>query len=190
VAGTLVAVGAAPSELVEKGKIVFHVVDLSRVWVEVRVPAADVERARKATGVSFRVDGRESAIEIDKGLVALGGMIDPTSGTAPLIFELENGAHRLTVGTPLRARVFTGETQRGLAVPAAAIVDHDGQSVVYVQSNGESFERRAITLGVRDGAYTEVRSGLKTGERVVSRGAYAIRLASASGTIPEHGHVH
>ena len=47
-----------------------------------------------------------------------------------------------------------------------------------------------MTLGLRDGEYIQVLSGLEEGEQVVTKGAYAIRLASVSTVIPAHGHAH
>jgi cobalt-zinc-cadmium efflux system membrane fusion protein len=35
-----------------------------------------------------------------------------------------------------------------------------------------------------------VTSGVKAGERVVTTGAYLVRLASLSTQVPSHGHVH
>jgi hypothetical protein len=58
-----------------------------------------------------------------------------------------------------------------------------------VQREGETFERRAVTIGARSGDVVQV-DGVKSGERVVSKGAYLVRLASLSTTVPAHGHVH
>ena len=38
--------------------------------------------------------------------------------------------------------------------------------------------------------FVQVLDGIKAGERVVTKGAYAIRLSSISGAIPAHGHAH
>jgi membrane fusion protein, heavy metal efflux system len=51
-------------------------------------------------------------------------------------------------------------------------------------------KKEKSNLGGNDGKIVQVISGLKEGERVVTKGAYAIKLASASGAIPEHGHSH
>jgi membrane fusion protein, heavy metal efflux system len=75
-------------------------------------------------------------------------------------------------------------------VPTSALVDEDGRAVVFVQLSGETFEKRDLELGIRDGAYVQILSGVSEGERVVTQGAYAIRLASVSTTIPAHGHSH
>jgi multidrug efflux pump subunit AcrA (membrane-fusion protein) len=60
----------------------------------------------------------------------------------------------------------------------------------YVQTEGESFEKRELKLGASDGEMVEVISGIVAGERVVSKGGYQIKLSTASGTLPAHGHEH
>jgi multidrug efflux pump subunit AcrA (membrane-fusion protein) len=78
----------------------------------------------------------------------------------------------------------------GPVVPATAIVDDAGRPIVFVQREGETFERRAVTLGPRSGDVVQVTEGLEPGDRVVTRGAYLVRLASLSNSVPAHGHVH
>ena len=75
-------------------------------------------------------------------------------------------------------------------VPAAAIVDDAGRPIVFVQREGETFERRAVTLGARAGDLVQITEGVKPGDRVVTKGAYLVRLASLSTSVPAHGHVH
>jgi hypothetical protein len=47
-----------------------------------------------------------------------------------------------------------------------------------------------VTLGARAGNVVQVMSGVSAGERVVTKGAYLVRLASLSTQVPSHGHVH
>jgi multidrug efflux pump subunit AcrA (membrane-fusion protein) len=61
---------------------------------------------------------------------------------------------------------------------------------VFVQHGGETFERRVVTLGTRTGDLVQVTDGLKPDERVVTKGAYLVRLSSLSTSRPAHGHVH
>ena len=76
------------------------------------------------------------------------------------------------------------------AVPAAALIDDAGRPIVFVQREGETFERRAVTVGPRSGDLVQIIEGVKPGERVVTKGAYLVRLASLSTSVPAHGHVH
>ena len=56
--------------------------------------------------------------------------------------------------------------------------------------DGESFQRRDLEVGVRDNGFVEVKGGVAEGERVVTKGAYVIKLASLSPASFGEGHGH
>lgn len=191
-AGTLVEIRFAPGSLVEEGSELFRVIDLSRLWLEVYVPAADLPRLPEATqlqGAWFTVEGRAQRFEARAPLSG-PGLVEPRTHAASLLLDVDNPAGVLLPGLFAQVRLITGAAQRALAVPVGAVLEEDGQAVAYVQVSGESFERRPLRLGLRDGDFIAVREGLAVGERVVTQGAYQVRLAAASGAIPAHGHVH
>lgn len=192
--GTIARVDVAPGAFIEEGHDLFHVVDLDHLWLEVQIPESDVGTVRQATGSWFEVEGYDRLFEVNAEtggrLVAFGGVIDPVTRTAPLMFEFPNTGRDLKIGMFTRVRVLTGESTIAPTVPTSAIVDEAGQDVAYVQVAGESFERRVLRLGMKDGDLVEVRDGVRADERVVTRGGHSIRLAAASGTIPAHGHAH
>jgi RND family efflux transporter MFP subunit len=194
VTGTVASIGASPGAFVEEGREVFHVVDLDRLWLEVAVPEADVGRIGKPAGAWFEVEGFDRPFEVapERGgrVVGFGGVIDPQTRTAPLVFELPNAGRDLRVGMFARVHVLTGSPEKAVAVPTSAIVDDGSEQVVFVEVTGERFERRPVQVGLRDRERVQVLAGVEPGERVVSRGAYQVRLAAASGAIPQHGHVH
>jgi cobalt-zinc-cadmium efflux system membrane fusion protein len=86
--------------------------------------------------------------------------------------------------------VRTGQRLSGVIIPASAILDEDGRPIAYVQPEGESFEKRALRLGGREGDRVLVLDGIKDGERVVNGAPYQVRLASLSTSVPAHGHEH
>ncbi len=188
-AGVLLSIDTAPAAIAERGAALFRVTDVDRLWVELRVPEAELAHAAAASGASFEVEDKTFALD-GKALVAIGKAVDPVSRTAPIVFDFDNHEAHIAVGTALRARLYTEAATVALAVPFAAVVDDDGQNVVYVQVDGEAFERRAVTVGARDAGFVAVTSGLIAGDRVVVRGAYGLKLASSSSSVPAHGHVH
>ena len=191
IAGTLVEARVAPGEFVEEGRVLFDVIDLERLWLEARIPEADLARVRDARGALFWVEGIANSFEVSEGsVVARASVVEADSRTAPLIFDVPNRERMLAVGMFADVNVLTGDERTVLAIPTSAVVDDGGESVAYVEREGESFERRSLTLGVRDGDFVEVLDGLSPGERLVTRGAYYLRLAAASGAIPAQGHAH
>jgi multidrug efflux pump subunit AcrA (membrane-fusion protein) len=97
---------------------------------------------------------------------------------------------RLRIGMSLHVYVETARAEESLVVPTSALVEEDARTVAFVQLGGEIFDKRDLILGIRDGPFVQVLSGLSEGERVVTKGAYAVRLSSVSTTIPAHGHSH
>ncbi len=123
-------------------------------------------------------------------LISIGRIVDPQARTVPVIYELDNRDKRLAIGQSVRVRLFTSASETAPAVRQAAVVDDAGRPVVFVQLSGEAFARRPVKLGNRQQDYVQILEGVRPGERVVTKGAYLIRLAAMSSSIPAHGHVH
>lgn len=194
VAGVVVEARATSGAYVEEGTELFHIVDLDRLWLEVRVPEADFGRVRAATGAVFQVEGFDGTFQVDPAaggqVVAVGGLVDPVSRTLQIVFDFPNPGRVLPAGAHARVRVLTGQDRTGLVIPVSALQEEGGMDAAFVMITGESFERRILKLGTRDGDLVQVLDGLAAGERVVSKGAYFVRLAASSSAIPAHGHAH
>jgi multidrug efflux pump subunit AcrA (membrane-fusion protein) len=98
------------------------------------------------------------------------------------------GSIDLRPGVNVVLTVRLGVPETLLSVPRAAVVEINTRPYVFVQADGEHFEKRAVTLGREDGPWVEVRSGVKKGERVVTKGGFDIHLASLLGTVESHRH--
>lgn len=194
IAGVVADVAVAPGAYIGAGQPIVHIVNPERLWLEVRVAESDIGRIGQPTGAAFTVDGFEQSFEIAPGaggrVVGFGNVIDPATRTAPLLFEFPNPDRRLRIGMAARARVFAGKSTTVLAVPATSLIDDNGQAVVYVQRDGEAFERRPVQAGTRDAGWVEIKTGVAAGERVVSKGAYQVRLAATAPAAMGEGHAH
>lgn len=194
VSGTIADVKAAAGGAVEAGQPLFHIADLKRLWLEARIPESQVGRIRNPSGAWFRIAGFDQSFDLVVGrnarLVAFGGVVDKESRSVPLILAFDNPQGHLRVGMAVQAHVVTDAVREALAVPVAALIDDAGQMVAFVQKSGEAFERRTLVLGARDGDFVEVKSGLAEGERVVTLGAYDVRLAATAPAAIGHGHAH
>ncbi len=191
--GTLVEVDATTGDSVAEGKLLFVVIDLSRVWLVAKVFEPDIPKVESATSAWFSIEGYEQPFTIDESngrLITVGRVIDPKSRTVPVIFEMENPGAKLRIGQFATVHVVTGSPRQVVAVPSSALLEDGGKQIVFVQARGETFSRRVLRTGIRSKGWVEVSSGVADGERVVSDGAYEVRLAAASGAIPERGHVH
>lgn len=193
--GVLDSITAGPGETVAAGQAVFRVVDPTVVWIEARIPEARIDGMRAAADAlleSRDTPGRFARDPADGWLrpVAFGLEVDPDTRTVPLVYEVSNPDHRLRPGQWVNLAVAVAHATNALVLPDTGIVEEAGRPIGYVQLDGETFEKRELTLGIRDGDRVEVLFGIAAGERVVTLGAYAVRLASLSASLPSHGHAH
>jgi RND family efflux transporter MFP subunit len=177
----------------QPGDPLLRVVNTSIVWLRVSVPVAEIGRLSNPRRVEFRIGGMTQRFEIHERngrLVSVGNVVDERTRTVPVFFELPNPTGVLRIGMFADASVKTESRQPVIAIPETALIEEEGKYVVYVHVEGEAFAPREVEIGENDGGWVEIRSGLKTGERVVTVGAYQVRLASLSTQLPAHGHEH
>jgi cobalt-zinc-cadmium efflux system membrane fusion protein len=189
VGGVIAQRNAATGANVAAGTILFRVVDASQIHVVGQVPEVQAARVRLVSAAEIEVPGHEGRVPAGR-LASLGKVLDPQSRTVPITFAFDNRALGLPVGQAVSLHLLMNTTAPRPVVPAAAIVDDAGRPIVFVQREGETFDRRAVTLGARAGDLVQITEGVKPGDRVVTKGAYLVRLASLSTSVPAHGHVH
>lgn len=196
--GIVADVSAAAGAFVNEGAPLMHVANTATLWLDVRVPESEIGRLGTPTGAAFRIDGFERGFAIEAGkngkLIVVGGVVDAQTRTVPVVFEFANPERALRLGLTARVQIFSGSGQgkpEVVLVPASAVQDENGAQVVYVQIAGNRFERRQVQTGSRDGERVAILDGLEPGQRVVSRGAYLVRLSTAKSASDGHaGHSH
>ena len=194
ISGTIVEASVTSGELIDNSRKLFHVVNLDTLWIEANVSEYDLSRVQQAPGASYRLAAYpDRIVPILSGsgrLIDVGALVDPDTRTVPIRYEVPNPDGTLRVGMFADLLVETNRQQTALAVPKDAVADEGGETVVYLQRGGETFERRRVEVGIRDADQVEIRNGLVAGDRVAVKGAYNIRLSTLSSAIPAHGHAH
>lgn len=149
----------------------------------------------KLPGISaanFRIISEDKVFDSESmngKVVSFGKSASANSSYIPITFEIDNIGN-IIPGAIAEVYLKSSSIPDALVIPVSALMEELGNFYVFVQTGGESFQKREIKLGGNDGKHVHILSGLKENERVVTKGAYAIKLASASGAIPEHGHSH
>ena len=190
IAGRLAEVMATLGASYDEGAPLFRIVRTDRVELEVQVPAADAAVARQTTALALEVPGIQVPFNLQPQHVHDSGVIDPATRALAVQMEIQNPGEQLLVGQVGTAALYTRQIQRMTVVPTEAVLMEAGRPYVFVQLGGEQFARRFIEIASRDGNRVGVRTGVKPGERVVTRGAYDVQLAAAAGGLPAEGHVH
>ena len=130
-----------------------------------------------------------SLLETDGEILSVGKEVNSKK---PLIavYAKVNELVQLPEGSYTNAQIAFGQSEEVLTIPEAALLEDYGKYSVIVQISGESFERRDVIIGKRNGKNVEITNGLQVGEVVVTNGTYQVKMASMSGQAPAHGHDH
>jgi membrane fusion protein, heavy metal efflux system len=182
----------AMGEFIAEGTTIAWTLNSNPVHLHAHVPESLTARLMSITGADAeRTDGTEVRVfDSQRGrLVSLGAEVHPATRTATVVLETPNPDPPFRVGQQTTVHLHSGQVTNALALPRAALIEEQGKLTAYVQIAGETFEKRTVQTGIRDGNWVQILSGVVVGEMVAVENAYAIRLAAVSGgAIPHSNH--
>ena len=179
-------------DYVTAGQPLLSVTQNRRLYLRADVPVRYHGSLAAVSSATFRPSYADSTFALGEcggRLVAVGRGTGATPGYIPVTFEFDNGPAFVS-GAYADVWLATARRSGVLTLPVGALTEEQGAFFVYVQADSTCYVKREVRLGETDGRRVEVKSGLKAGERVVTRGAIRVRLASAANVIPAHTHNH
>lgn len=179
-------------ERIEPGKPLFRLVDESTVWVDATLPPGTVSRIEAGSPATIVVDGERIA---GKVLRSAHRTSDATR-TASVRLEVLNKNDRLHGGDFVEvyfeaasATTTDNKAATQLAVPTDAMVQLEGETVVFRRNAAGALEPVPVRTGEVIGDRTVIREGLKAGDTVVVAGAFAVKSQILKAQLGEgHGH--
>ncbi|MDQ3666800.1 MAG: efflux RND transporter periplasmic adaptor subunit [Acidobacteriota bacterium] len=173
--GYVTKVNKSIGEQVLPGEAILEISNLDTVWVEAPIFERDLNRLGGGAGATFTTAAYPGQ-EFRGTVVDIGAVINEATRAATVVFQVPNGGRALRIGMQANVSLDAGESVTAMMIPRSAVLDNEGKKLVYVLLSGEEFQRREVTLGDEYGDKVAVLSGLNKGERVVTQGAYQIRL--------------
>lgn len=184
--GTVVARHLTRGESVPTEREAFVIADVSTVWIDISIYAHDLERVEAGQTATIVTEG---GLEVEGTIAFVTPNVSEETRTANARVVLENNPMRLRPGMFVTARIALVEEPADVRVPTTALQTHEGQDVVYVRNDDGKLKPRPVTLGRRNSHYVEVLAGLRTGDTVVTDGAFVIKSQlGKSGFADGHNH--
>lgn len=165
-----------PGAGIQAGQSLFTIVDPRLVWVIADVSAADLSSV--AIGSQAVIRAPTSTTPLTGTVEYIDPSIRPETRTTAVRITVNNPANLLRVGMFVDVRLRTASaTQPAVWVPASAIENIGERTIVFVPIAGASgsFRVKDVQPGETIGAFRSVLSGVTAGERVVSKGTFALK---------------
>lgn len=148
----------------------FTIVDLDRVWIEVKIYQSDLLRYRKLNEFHVKVEGIEQLFKATKR--QLYPNIDPKEATATLRLEADNSSGELSPGMYVTVTA-SGSAENYLTLPVTAVIRKNGGYYVFGVSEFEGeYEPIEIDAEMLDSATYIIKSGLRKGDEVVNNALF------------------
>ena len=155
-----------------EGDMPYEITDLSRVWVLADAYETDLGRIR--TGMTATLSLEAFPNKTFKGkVIFIDPILDAKTRTAKVRLEFANPKGELKPEM-FGEVTMQAEKREGLRIPADAVIDSGTRKVVFVALDEGKFQPREIEVGSVSGDQVEVVSGLKAGDKVVTRANFLI----------------
>ena len=192
-----------------------------RQQLVVDVPECAYRNMNDIRSANFKATGNDNVYklsELNGKLISYSRTLPEGSAYLPATFEFDNVGD-IIAGSFVEVYLLLKQKQNVITVSNTALTEEQGLYYVYVKKHNHNheahedhehedhdheaheghehkgeegiFEKREVKIGQTDGVRTEILSGLKAGECIVTEGAYQVQLAASSSVIPEgHNHNH
>src|SRR3990172_955039 len=176
----IVAVG----QVVDISTKLFKLIDLSTVWVWANIYEKDLGMVKKGQEIFITVTPYPDRVFTGK-ITYISDTVDPATITVKVRAELQNFESLLKPEMFATVKILTGKGENLLAVPESAIQREGENTIVFVVRDENTFEKRVVSIGPEVGGYNQIISGLKEGERLVTKGAFTLKSESLKGLMEE-----
>jgi RND family efflux transporter MFP subunit len=158
-----------PGDVVEASASdpVLRLIDPSKLQVTAAVPVSALSRVVVGHAAHVREPGHDAAIAAV--VMVKPPEIDPAAATAEVRLAFR-APTSLTAGTPVQLEIVGEERRNAIVIPAAALVDDEGDVFVMVAGDDGKAHKFPVSVGLSTRTMVQITSGLKAGDRVIVRG--------------------
>ncbi len=176
ISGVLTQRLVSQGQAVQAGMLLFMISDLSKLWIDVRIPAGSSGGVRDGMLATYTVSGVPG-----RTFTGRVSYIYPTVGdqsrtlSARVLVRNDDGVLKPGMFATV---AMASPGRRVLTVPRAAVIETGERSVVFVDMGGGRLMPHEVELGATTSDFVEVLAGLNGGQRVVTSAQYLLESES------------
>jgi membrane fusion protein, copper/silver efflux system len=172
-AGVIAELVAREGMAVTPGMTLARINGLANVWVLAELPESQAAAVRQGSAVEVRLPSAPDAVL--RGTVqAVLPEVNPATRTIKARIELANPRGELSPGMFVTVQFAGNREGTSLLIPTEALIQTGQRSVVMLAEQGGRFTPVEVEAGIESGGQTEIKRGLKLGQRVVVSAQFLI----------------
>jgi multidrug efflux pump subunit AcrA (membrane-fusion protein) len=162
-----------PGEIAAAGTPLLVVMDTSAVIAKAHIPQQDAALLKVGDSAEIAAEGVDH--KIPARITVVSPATDPNSTTVEIWAQASNTGNHLRPGTTVHLSIAAQKRQKTLVIPSSAILNQaDGSNAVMVLGQDNRAHLQGVQIGIQSGEESEVSSGLKAGQQIVTSGNYGL----------------
>ena len=180
ISGTIIERKAGLGQIVQPGgDALYQIANLSTLWVNAEVYEDQLSRLRVGAPANIEAPAYP-AEKISARVDQIGSIVDADKRTVAVRCIVPNASGKLKPGMFVNISLGGISNLEAISVPATAIVTEGERRIVFVETEMGRYEKREVTAGGEHDGNVIVKSGLKDGEKVVTKGSLLISSENGS----------
>ena len=174
-AGIVTHKNVVEGDKVMQGMDLFHIADLSSIWVTATVYESELPLVHKGQSAEIELDYNQSGGPITGTVDFIYPYVDQKSRAVNVRLVFDNKNQRLKPDMFATVKIYSKVAENALAIPAEAIIHSGERNIVFVAHDQGTFEPREIEPGAQDqDGFVQVLNGLFPNEQVVTSGQFLL----------------
>ena len=188
--GTIVSVPVEEGQTVNANQTtptIVQIANLGDMEIDIQISEGDITKVKPGMPVDYTILSEPNTIfhakldSIDPGLTTLtDGSYSKSStsssssstSTAAVYYYgrsyVKNDEGKLRIGMMTQNTILVSSAENVLLVPTIALTNRNDQYFVLILTDKNKVEKRDVEIGISDGVYTEITSGLAEGDQVIT----------------------
>lgn len=192
ISGFVKSILVKEGDYVEVGQPLVSITQSRRLFLRAEVSEKYYPYLRTISSANFKTPYDNTVYQLKElggKLLSFGKSSGDNTYYVPVTFEFDNKGDVLP-GSYVEIYLLSSPINNTISLPHTAVTEEQGSYFVYLQLDDECYKKQEVTLGADNGQHIQILSGIAPGNRVVTHGAYQVKLASASNVLPAHSHEH
>jgi HlyD family secretion protein len=166
IGGVITAVNNSNGDSAQSSKSVLTIVDMSSMKIKVSVDELDIGKIKIGQKSVIKFDAlKDKSFEGAVEAIAETGTTSNNVTTYEVIVSIKDPSG-IKLGMNANVNILVESKENALVIPAAALVEKNGEKFVKVESSDNSSSLVAIKTGIENENYIEITEGLKEGDKI------------------------
>lgn len=181
--GLAISRNAVPGSQILGNQTLTTIADLTNLWFQGKIFEGDLHYLKEGNAATVILNAYPD-IAFSGKLNHIGEKVDPISRTIHARIVFKNVDRKGKIGLFGKASIEI-EPKVGIKIPSLAIQTLNDKKYVFIKTGPNQFYWKEVVLGLNIDSETEIKSGLNSGDEIVTTGGFELKAILFKSTFGE-----